>query len=267
MLPGRDVECRAAVWFPGTACARRVTDTLSSSGPLWRAERPPGNSCSRRHPPRSTAAGGSCCSENEAPFSRSARPTAAASSRCRIAGASWSAAVPADLSSPVGARRPPAPGLHHSPHRHLRRRAALHPHRRPSRADDDLPRTAPASHRLHHGPGSRRTGNRGNPRAAQDQQRQKRHALPAPARPPTLYAGPSGKSPWPRARGASSAGGRTVPSLDRGCHVVEVVQAHEGGDEVGCMVAYGQLGRVGDNSGPGLWSFGGCLDKGECYVA
>ncbi len=29
----------------------------------------------------------------------------------------------------------------------------------------------------------------------------------------TLYAAPSGKSPWPRARGASSAGGRTVPSL------------------------------------------------------
>jgi hypothetical protein len=54
---------------------------------------------------------------------------------------------------------------------------------------------------------------------------------------------------------------------DCGCHVVEVVQAHEGDNEVGCMVAYGQLGSVGGNGGPGLWRCGGCLDEGECCVA
>src|SRR5262249_8827092 len=54
---------------------------------------------------------------------------------------------------------------------------------------------------------------------------------------------------------------------DCGCHVVEVVQAHEGDDEVGRVVAYGQLGGVGDNSGPGLWCYGGCLDERECGVA
>src|SRR6266699_6286866 len=40
MLPGRDVECRAAVGSRETVCARRATDTLSSFGPLRRAERP-----------------------------------------------------------------------------------------------------------------------------------------------------------------------------------------------------------------------------------
>jgi hypothetical protein len=39
------------------------------------------------------------------------------------------------------------------------------------------------------------------------------------------------------------------------------------GGEVGCMVAYGQLGGVGDDGGPGLWCLGGCVDERECGVA
>ncbi len=63
------------------------------------------------------------------------------------------------------------------------------------------------------------------------------------------------------------SGARMRGFCDCGGHVVEVVQAHEGSDEVGGIVADGQLGGVGDDGGPGLWCFGGCLDQGKCCVA